>query len=616
MLVCAAMLTSSDTAPTGRPASFLNRFEGGVLVIAFLLSMLIPLIDAIGRPFGGFSVPGSSEYRAQLTLWLALLGGLLAARERQHLTLSTAEAIGKVKMRDAARVFSSAVAAAVCGVLAFSAYGVVIADKEQGKVLAMGIPVWVSECVMPIAMGLLAVRLAWGASERWGGRAIAFLAIGAAFAIGLVPQFAGSLALPLVALIVMAALVGAPVFVAMGGIALVLFFKDAVPVSAVTADIYRLMVSPTLPAIPLLTACGYVMAESNASQRLVRFFRALFGWMPGGVAVLVACVCALFTTFTGGSGVTIMALGGLLLPILIKDGYPEGFSLGLVTASGSLGLLLPPSLPVILYAVVANVPADSLYLAGLLPGLLLILIVAIYGMVVGKRIKAARAPFSLKEALVSGWHAKWELSVPVTVVVLFATGLTTMVEAAAVAFAYAIVVECFITRDIHLFRELPRVLIKAAVLCGAVLLLLSSALGLTSWLVDAQIPDLLLTAVKAHIHSQHVFLLVLNMVLLVLGSVLEIYSAIVILAPLVAPIGAAFGVDPVHLGVVFLANLELGFLFPPAGLNLFLSSSRFGTPLPKLYRHVVPFLIILGLGTLAITYLPQMTVGVLHLLGK
>jgi len=603
-------------APAAGARSFVHRFEGGVLVVAFLLSMAIPLIDALGRPFHGFGVPGSSEYRAQLTLWLALLGGLLAARERHHLTLSTAEAIGRAKLRDAARVFSSAVAAAVCGVLAYSAYGVVQADRQQGKLLAIGLPVWVSECVMPVAFALLAARMAWGASDRWPGRAVAFAAIAAAFALGLVPAAAPALSLPLVAVIVLAALVGAPVFVAMGGIALALFFRDSVPVSAVTADIYRLMVSPTLPAVPLLTACGYVMAESQASQRLVRFFRSLFGWMPGGVAVLVAAVCALFTTFTGGSGVTIMALGGLLLPILLKDGYPEGFSLGLVTASGSLGLLLPPSLPVILYAVVANVPADSLYLAGLLPGLLLILIVAGYGMAVGRKHISGRQAFSLREAAVAGWAARWELSVPVIVVGLFSTGLTTMVEAAAVAFAYAIVVECFVTRDIHPLRELPGVLVKAAVLCGSVLILLSSALGLTSWLVDAQIPDLLLTTVKAHIHSQHLFLLALNVVLLVLGSVLEIYSAIVILAPLVAPIGAAFGVDPVHLGVVFLANLELGFLFPPAGLNLFLSSSRFGKPLPQLYRHVVPFLVILGAGTLAITYLPQMTVGVLRLMGK
>jgi tripartite ATP-independent transporter DctM subunit len=376
------------------------------------------------------------------------------------------------------------------------------------------------------------------------------------------------------------------------------------------------MVSPTLPAIPLLTACGYVLAESHASTRLVRFFRALFGWMPGGVAVLVAAVCALFTTFTGGSGVTIMALGGVLYPILLQEGYSERFSLGIVTASGSLGLLFPPSLPVILYSVVANVPADSLFLAGLVPGLLLVVIVALYGIRVGSKVQRGRQPFSLREALASGWGAKWELSVPVLVVALFASGRATMVEAAASALVYAIVIECFITRDIHPRRGLPKVLVDAGVLCGSVLILLASALGLTGWLVDAQIPDALLAAVKAHISSPIVFLLVLNGVLLVLGSVLEIYSAIVILAPLVAPIGAAFGIDPVHLGVVFLANLELGFLFPPAGLNLFLSSSRFNRPLPQLYRDVVPFLIILGIGVLLITYVPQMSTGVLKLLGR
>ncbi len=594
----------------------LHRIEGGVLVAAFLASMVLPLIDALGRPWGGFSVPGSASYRAQLTLWLAFLGGLLATRESRHLTLSTAEAIGHARVRNAARLFSSSVAAAVCSVLAFSAFGVVRADRQQGDVLTIGLPVWVSECIMPLALALIAIRLAWGAADRWTGRVVAFGAMGLAFALGSIPSAGHALYLPILALIVLAAIVGAPVFVAMGGVALVLFFKDAVPVSAVTAEIYRLMVSPTLPAIPLLTACGYVLAESHASVRLVRFFRALFGWMPGGVAILVAAVCALFTTFTGGSGVTIMALGGLLYPILREEKYPEGFSLGLVTASGSLGLLLPPSLPVILYAIVANVPADSLYLAGLVPGLLLILIVALYGVRIGQRVKSPRRAFSIKEALASGWAAKWELSVPVLVVALFATGLATIVEAAAVAFAYAIVVECFILRDIHPTRDLPQVLIKAGVLCGSVLILLSSALGLTGWLVDAQIPNALLAGVKAHISSPYVFLLVLNIVLLVLGSVLEIYSAIVILAPLVAPIGAAFGIDPVHLGVVFLANLELGFLFPPVGLNLFLSSSRFEKPLPQLYRHVVPFLLILGLGVLAITYLPQMTTGILRLMGK
>ena len=610
------MTTDSAVLHPGRIETILHRFESGVLVAAFLLSMILPLIDAFGRPLGGFFIPGAETYRAQLTLWLAFVGGLLATREGKHLTLSTAEALGNAKLHDAARLFSSAVAAAICAMLSLSAFGVVLADREQGKMLTLGIPTWTTECVMPVALALIAFRLAWGASPRWSGRLIAFATVAAAFALGLVPAIGHTLAFPILALVLLAALVGAPVFVAMGGVALVLFFRDGVPIPAVTAEIYRLMESPTIPAIPLLTACGYVLAESNASQRLVRFFRALFGWMPGGVAVLVVAVCAMFTTFTGGSGITIMALGGLLYPILRDDQYPEGFSLGLVTASGSLGLLFPPSLPVILYAIVANVPADSLYLAGVVPGTLLVVIVALYGIRVGRKVKAPRQAFAMREAVAAAWGAKWELSVPLLVIVLFVSGLATMVEAAAAAFAYAIIVECFITRDIHPVRALPQVLVKAGVLCGAVLILLASALGLTSWLVDAQIPNALLAAVRTHIHSPLLFLLVLNVVLLILGSVLEIYSAIVILAPLVAPIGASFGIDPIHLGVVFLANLELGFLFPPVGLNLFLASSRFKKPLPELYRHVVPFLIILGIGVLVITYVPQMSIGILKWFGK
>jgi tripartite ATP-independent transporter DctM subunit len=301
--------------------------------------------------------------------------------------------------------------------------------------------------------------------------------------------------------------------------------------------------------------------------------------------------------------------------MLLKARFTEGFSLGLVTASGSLGLLFPPSLPVILYAVVAQVPADLLYLAGLLPGFLLVVLVAAYGIHVGLRTTEGRQAFAWKELVSSAWAAKWELSLPVLVIVLFGTGYATIVEASAAACAYAVVIECFVARDTPL-RKLPAVLVKAGALVGAVLILLSSAMGLTSYLVDAQIPDMLLEWVKTHIHSQFVFLLALNVILLVLGSVLEIYSAIIILVPLLAPMGAAFGVDPIHLGIIFLANLELGFLFPPVGLNLFLSSARFNKPLVALYKHVVPFLLILGVGVLLITYFPDMSLGILKLLGK
>jgi tripartite ATP-independent transporter DctM subunit len=474
---------------------------------------------------------------------------------------------------------------------------------------------------MPLALGLMALRFAWHASPGWIGRVLALLAVPAAFALGLIPEHAGALTWPFVILLLAALVLGTPVFAAMGAFSLFFFFREGIPVTAVSAEIYRLISSPTLPAIPLLTACGYVLAESHASTRLLRFFRSLLGWMPGGLAVIVTAVCALFTTFTGGSGITIIAVGGIVYPMLREDGYPEGFSLGLVTAAGSLGLLFPPSLPVILYSVVAgtrdhNVPADQLYIAGLLPGIVMILLVAAYAIRTGIRARVPRHSFAAREVAAATWEAKWELLLPFFVIGLFASGRASMVETAAAALAYAVIVECFLTRDLHPWRSLPQALVKSSILTGAVLILLSSAMGITSYVVDAQIPDQLATLVKANISSPLVFLLALNALLLVVGSLVEIYAAIVALAPLVVPIGAAFGVHPVHLGVIFLANLEAGFLCPPFGLNLFLSSSRFGKPLTAVTRHAFPFLLIIATAVLLITYVPAMSVGVLRLFGK
>jgi len=620
-------MTEAASSPPTRSVGFLGslfkRTEQTVLMATLALITILLLIDAIGRPLGGIHVPGKDEYVRHLTLWLAFVAGLAAALQSKHLTLSTAEFFGEGRARHLSRLFGCSVAAAVVAVLAKGTLDIVLLNRAlpEPKILPIGVPEWVSVAIMPVTLGAMALVFAWQASDRWHGRAIAMLAIPAVLAIGLVPPESAAQIWPLALVVLAAAFLGAPVFVAMGGIAAVLFFAGGSPVSAVTRRVYDLIASPTLPAIPLLTAAGYVLAESAAAERLVRFFRALFGWMPGGIAVMVAAVCALFTTFTGGSGVTIIALGGLVYPILRKDGYSEGFSLGLVTASGSLGLLFPPSLPVVLYSVVASsrdqvVPLDQLYIAGLIPGLLLVVLTAAYGIIVGRHMARERQPFSWHEVAVSTWRAKWELALPFVIIGLFASGWLTMLETAAAALAYTVIVECFITRDLHIFKSLPEVLLKAAGLMGAVLILLSIAMGLTNYLVDAQIPDQMLIWVQTHIHSQAMFLLALNVFLLVVGSVVEIYAAIVILAPLIVPIGTAFGVNPIHLGVIFLANLELGFLFPPVGLNLFLSSSRFGKPLPQLYRHVVPFLIILAIGVLLVTYIPSMSVGLLHLLGK
>jgi len=599
-----------------RLTAYARRVWEGLLIAAFLVLAVLPIVELVARPLGRFHVPGSATYVQLLTFFLTFLGGLAATASNEHLQLSTAALLGDGRLRSAGDFLAHTTAATVSAVLAYASVQVVLADRMLGTRLPFGVPEWLGEVVMPVSLAAMAILYFAKSWRSWPGRAVAVAAALGVFALGLAPEASRHVVWPLGVALLVATLVGSPVFVAMGGLAALFFFREGTPVSAVTAEIYRLIASPTLPAIPLLTACGYVLAESQAAHRLVRFFRAWVGWMPGGVAVLVAAVCAVFTAFTGGSGVTIIALGGLVYPILREDGYPEGFSLGLVTAAGSLGLLFPPSLPVILYSVVSKVPADQLFLAGLLPGLVLVVIVALYGITVGRRVKASRQAFSPREAIAASWEAKWELSIPLAMIALFTTGVASLLETAAFAAVYTIVIVCFIHKDLSIGHGLPRALLRGSAMIGAVLILLSCALGMTGYLIEAQIPDRLLASVQAHIHSPLLFLLVLNGVLLVLGSVLEVFSAIIILTPLIVPLGVAYGIDPIHLGVIFLANLELGFLFPPVGLNLFLSSSRFGKPMTSLYRNVLPFLAILGGGVLLITYVPQLSLVLVEWLAR
>jgi C4-dicarboxylate transporter, DctM subunit len=605
---------SAHAAP-GHDQSLPGTRVERVLVTLLLLALIaLPAASTLSRRFLGRELPGSSVLAQHITLWVGFLGALLATASGRHLALSTLGVVPEGGLRRAAHAYGHAVSAAVCALLALASVLLVKVEWSNDTIVAFGIRVAWSQLVMPAGFLVMAVRFAWnaGAGGRpWLARAAALAAVGAALSLsGVTPS--GPLVTALTLLLVAAFLVGAPVFVAMGGVALALFFTEggSGSIAAVPTATFNLVSSATLPAIPLLTAAGYVLAEGGAARRLVRAYKGMFGWLPGGVAVMATFVCALFTTFTGASGVTILALGGLILPALLEEGYPEGFSLGLVTAAGSLGLLFPPSLPVILYAVVAGAPIDHLFIGGFVPGLFMVLLVAAYGVAVGVRVGAPRQRFEPREALSALWGAKWDLGLPAVVVVAVASGYATIVESAALAAAYSMVVEVAVLREIRPLADLPRVLSHAATLVGSVVLLLGTALGVTSWFVDAEIPTQLVAWMQGHVHSPALFLLMLNVVLLVLGSVLEIYSAIVVLAPLVAPLGAAYGVEPVHLGVVFLANLELGFLFPPMGLNLFLSAQRFGKPLPTLYRNALPFLLIMAAGVLAITYLPAITTGV------
>jgi C4-dicarboxylate transporter, DctM subunit len=601
-----------DPRATDALDSPLARLEGAAVGILLLAMIALPAAETLSRRFLGRGLTGSAVFVQHLTLWVGFLGALLATAAERHLALSTAEVIPAGWPRRAASLVARAVATSVCALLAYASLVLALAERSSDRTLPLGIPWWWSELVMPVASALMALRFAWGRTRSPSiDRAVAVAAAAAAFGLGSVAP-GPWIVQGLLVLLAVAFLVGTPVFVVMAGAAMVLFWKDATPIAAVPTNTFGLVTSATLPAVPLLTVAGYVLAEGGSAGRLLRAYKGIFGWMPGGVAVMAAFVCALFTTFTGASGVTILALGGLVLPMLLGEGYPEGFSLGLVTAAGSLGLLFPPSLPVILYGVVAQVPIDHLFIGGLVPGLLMVLLVAGYGIAVGVKAGAPRQRLDAREALRALWDAKWDLGLPTVVIVALGSGYATIVEASALGVAYAIVVEVLVFRDVHPTRDLPRVLTHAATLVGSVVILLGVALGLTNWLVDAEVPTRLVDWMTTHVRSPELFLLALNVALLVLGSVLEIYSAIIVLAPLVAPLGVAYHIEPIHLGVVFLANLELGFLFPPMGLNLFLSASRFQKPLPYLWRRAAPFLLIMTVGVLLITYLPAITTGVVN----
>ncbi len=594
-----------------------DRGEGvfGALVLTAMVLLLAG--EMAVRAAFGIGIPGSLPIVNHLTLWLAFLGAALAASEGQLLALATPTFLPEGLWQRGSKIFASTVAAAVTALLFRAALEFLLSEREFGDEVALGIPVWVTLLVMPVTLALIALRLAWKADSGWIGRAVVVVGIVVGSWLGQNPTLLEFRPVwPGLILLVLAMLAGAPLFAVLGGAAVWLFLVDAVPIAAVPVETYRLAVSPTLPAIPLFTLTGFLLAEAKSSRRLVEVFRAFFGWVPGGTAVVTAVVCAFFTIFTGGSGVTILALGGLLFQALQADGYRERFSLGLLTASGSLGLLLPPALPLILYGIVAQVPIPDLFLGGLLPGLLLVALVGGWGLREGVKTGVARTAFQWSAARSSLWEAKWELLLPVFLLVAIFSGLTTVVEASALGALYALVIQCFVHRDLSLFRDVPRVLRQCVVLIGGVLIILSVAMGLTSYLVDAQIPSQLLEWVQSQVSSKLVFLLMLNVFLLLVGCLMDIFSATVVVVPLIVPLGAAFGIDPIHLGIIFIANLELGYLTPPVGLNLFLASYRFERPLLAIYRSAVPMLLILGLGVLLITYVPFLTTGIFGLLGR
>jgi tripartite ATP-independent transporter DctM subunit len=569
---------------------------------------ILPVLELLLRTLFRTGIPGTSGYVQNLTLWVGFLGAMIASRERRHLSLSTGMVLPP-RLQGIATMLAATASTAVASGLFWASLQLVRAEMESPARIAGWLPIWVVESILPISFAIITLRFVVQAGG-WKERALGFLGIPAATVIGfLLGAYAPHLVWPAIAGLVAVAVLGAPIFVLLGGAALLLFFAEGVPVAAIPVETYRIVVSPSIPTIPLFTLTGYLLAEGGASQRLVRLFRALFGWMPGGLAIVTTLVCGFFTTFTGASGVTILALGGLLLPVLLKNGYPERFSVGLLTATGSIGLLFPPSLAVILYGVVARVPIPDLFKAGIVPGLLMVTAVCLFGVREGIRAKTPRSSFNPREAVGALWESKWEILLPVVALAGIFGGFATLIEAAAITVVYALVTETVIHRELHITRDLPQVLIKCVTLIGGVFVILGVAMGLTNYLVDAEVPMQAAAWVQAHIHSRILFLMFLNIFLLIVGCLMDIFSAIVVVVPLILPISQVFGIHPLHLGMIFLANLELGYLTPPVGMNLFLASYRFDKPLVQVYRTAIPFLLLLLCVVLLITYVPALTIG-------
>ena len=410
------------------------------------------------------------------------------------------------------------------------------------------------------------------------------------------------------------ALFGGALFALLGGASIIGYATAGEPISTILIDFNRLTRNSTILIIPLFTFAGYIIAEGKAPQRLVAFARAGVGWLPGGIAVVVLFTCAFFTTFTGASGITIIALGGLLYPIL-RQTYNERFSLGLVTASGSIGLLFPPSVPLILYAIIAQVRIDRMLLAGILPGILILAILSFYscGWSLFKRTETT--PFDWRVLFQTLWEAKWELMLPFIVLGGIVTGIVTLDEAAALTAIYACIVEFGIHRSISL-RVLPRIVKESTVLVGAILIILGIALGLTNYLITLEVPTAVLDWIQSTTESRVITLIGLNIFLLIVGCLMDIFSAVIIVVPLLLPIAEQFGIDKAHLGIIVLTNLEIGYLTPPVGMNLFISSMKFDRSVLVLYRSVLLFIALLLIALVLVTYVPELSLWLPRVLGK
>ncbi len=598
---------------------------------ALLLMVLIPLWEILMRPLAGSGIQNAPVLVQHLGLVLAMFGAL-AAERHGHLTSLVGQVGGAdTGPRSVRRNFADGVAALVCGVLALASWRFVASEMLASSDLAYGLPAWVVQLSMPLAFGVLGVKLGARCGVAWLSEIACGLALPAA-GFWFAWHFDGQpwMVWPSLLVLLGALLAGAPIFAMLGGLALALFWQDGLPLASVALSHYQITVNPSLPALPLFTLAGLIFARTGAAARLGQLFIAVLGGGVTGTVLATAALCSFFTAFTGGSGVTILALGGLLLPLLGHAGYPERRGISLVTSASALGVLLAPSVPLIMYAIIARVPINTMFLAGLVPAVVMVVFLVLVGGYL-KRLVPSIAPGtapvtapvttlvvvarpSASAAWAAAWAAKWELLAPVVAVGSLVSGLATPTESAALTAAYAIATQALAHRELPL-KLLQRCFNESAQIIGGVLLILGMALALTNYLIDAGIPDAAIEWVQAVIPNKAVFLLALTVFLLFAGALMEIFAAIVVLVPLLLPVAISYGIDPIHFGIIFLAAMEMGFLCPPAGMNIYFASAMFNKPVRYVAAAVLPALLAIFLGTLAIAWLPILATGLPTLLG-
>jgi tripartite ATP-independent transporter DctM subunit len=614
----------------GVPMSGASRFhnlETGICGIALLLLTVIPVLDAALRFFFHSRFPAAPELSAHFLLVLGLVAGMITTREGSHLSIGLFNYIRSEKIKAGLLVFTASLSAFVVTIFAWCSLSFIRVGLYPMQIIGF-IPDRVFALVMPVGYAVMAVRFAGFAGRRNGAPILPVLAIalGTVCSLPVICKFiwginmpdaawavsdffsaaAVYVRLPVMIILIVAALSGTPIFVIIGGFAMILLQSSWGEIDITANQIYSALTQNSLIAIPLFTLAGFVLSQSKAGERLVETFTNFFGWIPGGMIVVTVVLCAFFTSFTGASGVTILALGGILFTVL--SGYPKKFVIGLLTASGSIGLLFPPSLPILLVGATTRTNTVHLFLGAFLPGVLLVAATIVFGIAVSVRHKIPRVPFNAKKAAAGLKKSLPEILLPLFLIAGYFSGTLSLVEVSAAAVTYVLIVEALLYREITV-KSLGTILIKSIPITGGILSILALAQALSYYIVDSRVPEFFAQWMQAAVSSKWLFLLFLNLALLVTGCLVDIFSAIMIILPLLAPLGAVYGIDPVHLGIIFIVNMEAGYLTPPVGLNLFLASYRFGTSFTETTRYALPFLAIQLLVVLIVTYLPQLTMA-------